>query len=288
MPQPLAGPQFEAPGLGGMLTATFARVALALAGVAATPLSHLLSPRRYRAFERGLLRLAWRVLGAHTTLEGREHAEGGPFVVMALHESLVDPLLLAELPLDLRFVARDEIGTWPHVGPLLDAGRHLIVPLRPSVADLRDLLVDARAAIDAGESLVVFPQGSVLGVEIAFQRGAFWLARQLDVPVLPVAITGTHRAWEYPFSPRIRRGVPVRMTVLRPFPNGDREAQRALERRMRMLALLEEHAPARRFVPERDGYWDDYPYEVAPEFEVLAIRLAAHRAHVDAGELIRG
>lgn len=262
-----------------------ARGGLFLAGVAARPVSRLLGPVRYRAFERGLLRLTWRALGARTTVEGVEHAHGGPYLVLPLHESLVDPLLLANLPLKLRFVARDEIGTWPHVGPLLTAGRHPTLPLHPRIADLRGLLIDARAALDSGESVVVFPQGSVLGAEIAFQRGAFWLARQLKVPVLPVVISGTHRVWEYPFSPRLRRGAPVRMSVLKPIPAPQAtEAQRRLERRMRMLALLDEHAPTRRFEPERDGYWDGYPYEVAPEFEALAGQLAAHRAGIAAAD----
>jgi 1-acyl-sn-glycerol-3-phosphate acyltransferase len=47
---------------------------------------------------------------------------------------------------------------------------------------------------------------------------------------------------------------------------------------MKRRALAVVGAPVRRFEPERDGWWDDYPYEIDPHFVDLHQRLAEHRA----------
>ena len=39
-------------------------------------------------------------------------------------------------------------------------------------------------------------------------------------------------------------------------------------------------APPRRFVPERDGYWDGYAYEIDPAFPSLQAEIARHRQAV--------
>jgi 1-acyl-sn-glycerol-3-phosphate acyltransferase len=89
-----------------------------------------------------------------------------------------------------------------------------------------------------GESLVVFPQGSLLGIETAFGRGAFAVAERTDMPVLPIVITGSHRVWEYPFSPLVRFGERVALEVLPPIePPFPAPAIRALERNMKTRAL---------------------------------------------------
>jgi len=284
----VTGVKFEAPGVGGTLLAAMAYASLVTAGVVAVPVRRSLGAERYRRIERGTARLVWRALGADLHPTGLHHARGGPFVVLPLHESLVDPLLLARLPLRQRFLARDELWTWPHVGPLLSSGDHLPVPLRVDAGAARVVLRTVREATARGESVVVFPQGSILGIEVAFNRGGFWLAQRLGLPVLPVVISGTHRVWEHPYSPRLRRGRPVSLHVLKPIP-GDEAWRRAaeVEGMMRAVALADEHAPPRRFVPEEDGYWDGYPYEIATAFPKLSAQVASHRRALAEGAAVR-
>ena len=96
----------------------------------------------------------------------------------------------SELPLDLRFVARDELFAWRYVGGLLRDTRQVKVCPEQGAASYRSLRRQAPAILGACESLVVFPQGSILGIEIDFKPGPFALARAIGRPILPIALTG--------------------------------------------------------------------------------------------------
>lgn len=231
-----------------------------------------------RAAERWAARLAGRLIGLRVEIAGLEHIDPAErYVVASLHEGFADALALLRLPLSLAAVARDELASFPLLGGWLARGRHLLIrPERP-IAGARALRRDARAALEAGDSLLLFPQGSILGIELAFQPGAFQLARRLGRPLLPVVLTGGHRVWEHPFSATLRFGQSLSVVVLPPVPAYEAVPRRAgIERRMKQIAL-ESATPPRRFDPDRDGYWDDYRYEIDAAFPDLAERIASHR-----------
>jgi len=222
-------------------------------------------------------------------LEGLEHIDPNEvYVVTPLHEGFVDVVALLHLPLPLRFAARDELFTWRLLGCYLRASGQIEVCPERGSQSYRHLLRDARKVIAAGESLLIFPQGGLLGIELDCRAGAFALARSLRRPILPVVLTGTHRVWEYPFTPRLRFGQRVTLRVLPPLPveeHSGREASKSLEKvrrevqqRLKTVALSGEVEPPRRFVPARDGYWDGYAYTIDPDFPDLAADIARRRA----------
>ena len=231
-----------------------------------------------RAAERWWARLAARLIGLRVHISGLEHIDPDErYVVVSLHEGFADGLALLHLPLSLTAVARDELATFPFLGSQLTRGRHLLIrPERPVTA-ARTLQRGARAAIEAGDSILVFPQGSILGIEIAFQPGAFRLASRLDRPLLPIVVTGGHRVWEHPFTPTLRADQSMSVTVLPPVAPDEAVSRREhIERSMKELALASA-TPPRRFDPGNDGYWDGYRYEIDAAYADLAQRIASHR-----------
>lgn len=228
--------------------------------------------RRWSAVTRRFLRLEMEASGLdHIDPDER-------YVVMPLHEGFVDAVLLLGLPLDLRFSVRDELREWRHLGRYLDRTGQLIVPTGSSVPALRHFYREAAATFERGESLVIFPQGSILGIETAFQRGAFRVAERFERPVLPIVLTGTHRVWEHPYSPTLRYGQPVSLRVLEPVSGGEAAIRtRQIEREMKRVALEPGMAPVRHFVPEQDGWWDGYSYEIDDDYPELAAAVATHR-----------
>ena len=223
---------------------------------------------------------ATRLLRLGIRTEGLEHVDADErYLVVSLHEGFADVLALLRLPLDLRFAARDELFAWPHLGRYLRATSQVRVDENPSRASLRRFYGEVEAAFDAGESLVLFPQGTILGVEVAFRRGTSRIARRFDRPVLPVVLTGGHRVWEHPYSPLVRLDQSMAMHVLPPIPGAHFTPTRArtVERHMKKLALSAA-APVRHYVPERDGWWDDYQFEIDADFGDVAAQVADHRS----------
>lgn len=222
-----------------------------------------------------------RALRVDVAATGLEEVGPGPYLVAALHEGFVDvPVLLAHLDLPLTFVARAELADEKPISGFLEASHQILI--RPEeAAGMRDLLRGAALANAQGRSVVVFPQGSLLGIEIGFQQGAWVAATQLGIPVLPVAIWGTHAVWDHPFSPLVALGKAVRLHVLPARRIEDEEQFRRLEREMKQVALAAGPVAPRRYQPQRDGFWDGYRFDIDPAFERLAAEVAHHRAKQD-------
>jgi 1-acyl-sn-glycerol-3-phosphate acyltransferase len=111
-------------------------------------------------------------------------------IVAANHESLLDPPLLALTARQpLHFLAKVELWRYRPGAWLMDALGG--IPIR---RDRRDLLSVGRAEelLHAGESVALFPQGTVQGG--AWTRGAARLALATGAPLVPVRIIGTRRA----------------------------------------------------------------------------------------------
>ena len=228
--------------------------------------------RRWAGGVSDFLGIDWDVAGLEHVVRERR------LIVLPLHEGFADGLAVLRLGLDARFVARDELFEWPTLGRYLTATDQVLIDSAAGPTAYRHLLRAGARVVEQGEALVVFPQGSILGVEVAFWRGAFHLAERLDAWVLPVVITGSHRVWEYPYSPLVRFGQRVSVRVLPAVPPGEAiERAGSVEAEMKQIALSDATEPARRFRPEVDSFWDDYSYAIDPAFPELAATVAAHR-----------
>jgi 1-acyl-sn-glycerol-3-phosphate acyltransferase len=163
-------------------------------------------------------RLILRLLGCRTTVEGLEDLDGpGPFVFASNHASYADvAVLMAQLPVDVLFVAKHEVRRWPIVGPYVRKAGHLLVDRW----DFRQGAADAgrvARAIEEGRSVLLFPEGTFTAVAglRPFRLGAFKIAVETGAPVVPLALQGTrrflHADWRLPRPGRIRLwiGAPV-------------------------------------------------------------------------------
>ena len=257
----------------GPILVASGRVIAAAASTGSDALVHTL--------ERRFARIAERLADIRIDIEGMDLVDRSrQYVVVPLHEGLADGLAVLRLPLDLRFAARDELFAWPGLGPYFRAARHPLVETTPTLGAIRRLYRQIEGVFDDGNSLVVFAQGSVLGVEVAFQSGALHIARRFGHPILPVVLTGSHRVWEHPYSPTVRLGQRISMRILPPIPPErlDPSSFRELEREMKRIALGPDVAPPRRFIPERDGWWDGYRFEIDPDYPFLRDAIADHRS----------
>ncbi|MBI1745510.1 MAG: AMP-binding protein [Acidobacteria bacterium] len=161
-----------------------------------TWLGVMLLPRR--SWRRTLARLAARGLFSLTgipvsVLELKNLSLDRPYIVVVNHASYLDAFaLIATLPSTISFVAKGELrgNPWIH-RPLQRLGYLFIerADAQRSVEELDQMI----KAVNQGMSLLFFPEGTFrraagLGM---FRMGAFIVASQTGVPVLPVALRGT-------------------------------------------------------------------------------------------------
>jgi len=104
-----------------------------------------------------------------------------------------------------------------------------------SAADVLASLDQCKDALDSGASVLIFPEGtrSEDGELGRFHRGAFRLALDTGIPILPVAIHGTHRIMRKGELRPAGISEAVRMRVLPPVQPGDASTARALGERVR-------------------------------------------------------
>lgn len=115
----------------------------------------------------------------------------GPAVVAPNHESFLDAIILgAAIPRDLRFVAKAELWRFRLLAWMLDGLG--AIPLERGHSDY---LAAARVlqALDAGQAVVIFPQG-VVRSDRAWKQGAAHAALMTGAPLVPVRLIGTAQA----------------------------------------------------------------------------------------------
>lgn len=114
------------------------------------------------------------------------------YVVVANHESTADPFLLSWLPWDMRWVAKEELFRLPWIGWMLRCGGDIQLR-RGHGESIREMMAECRRTLAAGVPVMMFPEGtrSPDGRLLPFKDGAFVLAIEAGVPVLPVATAGT-------------------------------------------------------------------------------------------------
>jgi 1-acyl-sn-glycerol-3-phosphate acyltransferase len=205
---------------------------------------------------------------------GTEHLpqEGG-FIAAANHMTNVDPLTFAHFLYDNGFVpkilAKSSLFSVPVLGAVLRATGQ--IPVHRYSAAAGESLQAAVDALEAGECVAVFPEGTLTREPdlwpMAGRTGIARLALTTRVPVIPIAqwgaqdLLGRYRKLFKPFPPKrvtILAGPPVHLDDLYGRPLDSQTLREATERVMAdITGLLEqvrgETAPAERFVWRRDA-----------------------------------
>ena len=149
-------------------------------------------------FARGWARTILFMSGVPLRVSGRERLASlasGSAVIVANHESLADILvLLASLPIQVRFLAKRRIFSVPVLGWSIRAAGFIPVDRgdhRRGAATFEA----AMARLQGGRSVIVFPEETRTrtGELLPFKKGAALLALRSGLPILPVGIAGTRQ-----------------------------------------------------------------------------------------------
>lgn len=129
-------------------------------------------------------------------IEGLENVPAsGAFVYCSNHQSIVDIIVLgATLPGDYKWAAKRSLMKIPFLGWHLAIAGHVPVDRRSGARGAAKVIKLFEQVLEAGNPLLVFPEGtrSEDGRMRSFKNGGFYAAVRAGVPVVPVALNGTH------------------------------------------------------------------------------------------------
>jgi 1-acyl-sn-glycerol-3-phosphate acyltransferase len=136
----------------------------------------------------------------------------GGLIVAANHISNVDPMILGHFLYDTgrlpRFLAKSTLFEVPFIGLVFKGAKQ--IPVRRGTADAAGALTAAVEALEAGECVLIYPEGTATRDPATWpmvaRTGIARLALTTGVPVVPVAQWGAQELLPYPSKrPRLRR-----------------------------------------------------------------------------------
>ena len=134
------------------------------------------------------------LLTCKRNIKGLENVDKNKSYVIAInHNAMTDILALYFLPLGFRWVSKKEVFKIPYIGPLLSIHGDIAIDRKDGRNAMRKVTEQGKMWIGRGVSIAMFPEGtrSKDGEIARFKQGAFALAKEAGVEILPVVMHGT-------------------------------------------------------------------------------------------------
>ncbi len=127
-------------------------------------------------------------------VEGKENIDAHTsYVFVANHQGPMDIFLVyGFLGRNFKWMMKKDIRKMPLIGLACERAKHIFVD-KSGPKKIHETIENARATLQNGTSLVVFPEGSrtFTGHMGIFRKGAFQLANDIGLPIVPITIDGS-------------------------------------------------------------------------------------------------
>ena len=130
------------------------------------------------------------IVGLKYVLWNGKSAPSGPSLIISNHQSMWETLAALVLFPDVAIVAKRELLRIPVMGWYLRRSPMILINRDAAANALRQMVDQSRAAVAAGRSVLIFPEGTRkrVGAPIEFKRGVELLYKMLDVPSIPMVV----------------------------------------------------------------------------------------------------
>ena len=127
----------------------------------------------------------------------RIHDPRRPYVAVSNHESLADIFLISHLPWEMKWLSKESIFRIPVMGWMMSLAGDIAVS-RSERASRAEALEACRERLRNHVSVMIFPEGTRSRTDelLPFKDGAFRLAVESGVPILPLVVAGTRGAMQ--------------------------------------------------------------------------------------------
>ena len=158
------------------------------------------------------------LLGVELDVSGEEHIwTNRPCVFVFNHQSKADVMIMAKLlRKDIGGIAKVEVKSQPVIGQVMEYAGTVFVDRADGQSAVKAMEPLVDAIRKDGRSICIAPEGTrTLSPRLGpFKKGAFHLAMQAGVPIVPIVI---HNAGDVaPKNEFVMRGAKVRVSVLEP------------------------------------------------------------------------
>jgi 1-acyl-sn-glycerol-3-phosphate acyltransferase len=142
-----------------------------------------------RLYTRSIMWLMRTLGGIRVVVRGRHRLPEGAFIVAAKHQSYGDAIIMYSQFRDLAFVTGDHLERFPLVGSILRKLGAIVVDNCGGATARRQLAESARIAHAEGRRILIYPEGHLcpIGTRRRYKAGVWHMARDFDLPVVPVA-----------------------------------------------------------------------------------------------------
>ncbi len=154
--------------------------------------------------------------GCHLTFAGMEHLNPSrPALYISNHTSIFDLFLGMWLaPIGTVGIAKKQVVWYPLLGQLYLLSGHLLIDRGNTSRAVKSLIRLGNLVYKNRLSIWMWPEGtrSRTGRLLPFKKGIVHLALQTKLPIVPVIVSGAHRAWEK--NTLLVRAVPIQVHAL--------------------------------------------------------------------------
>lgn len=141
---------------------------------------------------------------------GRENLkEDQSYVFAANHTSVYDIFVIyGFIGRSFKWVMKKEIRDIPFVGRACKVAGHIFIN-RKAMKEALQSIEEVKKTLSGGVSVVIFPEGTrtKTGKTGVFKRGAFKVATEMNLPIVPVTIAGAYKLWpttrKYPIPSKL-------------------------------------------------------------------------------------
>ena len=128
----------------------------------------------------------YRIIGA----ENLKYLEKAPHFIVSNHQSALETLIYTIILPPHSFVLKKELLYIPFFGWGLAKAKPIAINRKDGKNALKQISKQAKERFAEGRSVIIFPEGTRVpfGEVVPFKKGGFIVAKQLEAPILPMAI----------------------------------------------------------------------------------------------------
>ncbi|MBD8387566.1 1-acyl-sn-glycerol-3-phosphate acyltransferase [Dysgonomonas sp. BGC7] len=116
------------------------------------------------------------------------------YVFIPNHQGAFDIFLIyGYLNQNIKWVQKQELRKIPFVGKASEIAGHVFVD-QSNLKSMKETITKAEAQLTKDSSMVIFPEGArtKTGKMGRFKRGAFLIAKEMNLPIVPVTVNGPY------------------------------------------------------------------------------------------------